>query len=174
MGSETSWTDWTEPPFFFFLFFPLNNCWQELAWAKMVLHRIAQVQIVVGSIRCQSMRPRLQWGCPSNPRSTFRGDHEAFTVVPQVRVGSLSSQNPQAFVHFLAINALSKICLVVQPKRDHVLHVTFPKEWKTSDLYQLFSAFGKWRTSTDGLWPILLLFQFRWSEGYVSVALAWA
>lgn len=32
---------------------------------------------------------------------------------------------------------------VVQPKRDHVLYVTFPKEWKTSDLYQLFSAFGK-------------------------------
>lgn len=31
----------------------------------------------------------------------------------------------------------------VQPKRDNVLYVTFPKEWKTSDLYQLFSAFGK-------------------------------
>ncbi|XP_012308647.1 poly(A)-specific ribonuclease PARN isoform X2 [Aotus nancymaae] len=30
----------------------------------------------------------------------------------------------------------------LEPKRDHVLHVTFPKEWKTSDLYQLFSAFG--------------------------------
>lgn len=30
----------------------------------------------------------------------------------------------------------------LQPKRDHVLHVTFPKEWKSSDLYQLFSAFG--------------------------------
>ncbi|XP_075035890.1 poly(A)-specific ribonuclease PARN isoform X2 [Mixophyes fleayi] len=28
------------------------------------------------------------------------------------------------------------------PKRDNVLHVAFPKEWKTSDLYQLFSAFG--------------------------------
>ncbi|XP_069761188.1 poly(A)-specific ribonuclease PARN isoform X2 [Narcine bancroftii] len=27
----------------------------------------------------------------------------------------------------------------LQPKRDHVLHVRFPKEWKTSDLYQLFS-----------------------------------
>ncbi|KAG7262927.1 hypothetical protein CRUP_018930 [Coryphaenoides rupestris] len=27
----------------------------------------------------------------------------------------------------------------LQPKRDHVLYVTFPKEWKTSDLYQLFS-----------------------------------
>lgn len=32
---------------------------------------------------------------------------------------------------------------IVQPNRDHVLYVTFPKEWKTSDLYQLFSAFGK-------------------------------
>nr|XP_004652333.2 poly(A)-specific ribonuclease PARN [Jaculus jaculus] len=30
----------------------------------------------------------------------------------------------------------------LQPKRDHVLHVTFPREWRTSDLYQLFSAFG--------------------------------
>ncbi|KAM6156271.1 poly(A)-specific ribonuclease PARN [Rhynchocyon petersi] len=30
----------------------------------------------------------------------------------------------------------------LQPKRDHVLHVTFPKEWKSRDLYQLFSAFG--------------------------------
>ncbi|OPJ79429.1 hypothetical protein AV530_009522 [Patagioenas fasciata monilis] len=35
----------------------------------------------------------------------------------------------------------------VQPKRDHVLHVTFPKEWKTSDLYQLFSAFGNIQVS---------------------------
>ncbi|KAF3852591.1 hypothetical protein F7725_005946 [Dissostichus mawsoni] len=31
---------------------------------------------------------------------------------------------------------------LVTPKRDHVLYVTFPKEWKTSDLYQLFSAFA--------------------------------
>uniref|UniRef100_A0A6Q2Y1H7 Poly(A)-specific ribonuclease PARN n=1 Tax=Esox lucius TaxID=8010 RepID=A0A6Q2Y1H7_ESOLU len=35
----------------------------------------------------------------------------------------------------------------VQPKRDHVLYVTFPKEWKTSDLYQLFSAFGNIQVS---------------------------
>ncbi|XP_063790390.1 poly(A)-specific ribonuclease PARN isoform X2 [Pseudophryne corroboree] len=28
------------------------------------------------------------------------------------------------------------------PKRDNVLHVAFPKAWKTSDLYQLFSAFA--------------------------------
>ncbi|XP_071616952.1 poly(A)-specific ribonuclease PARN isoform X3 [Heliangelus exortis] len=35
----------------------------------------------------------------------------------------------------------------LQPKRDHVLHVTFPKEWKTSDLYQLFSAFGNIQVS---------------------------
>ncbi|XP_073447184.1 poly(A)-specific ribonuclease PARN isoform X2 [Aquarana catesbeiana] len=33
------------------------------------------------------------------------------------------------------------------PKRDNVLHVTFPKEWKTSDLYQLFSAFGNIQVS---------------------------
>ncbi|ROJ26346.1 Poly(A)-specific ribonuclease PARN [Anabarilius grahami] len=36
---------------------------------------------------------------------------------------------------------------LVQPKRDHVLYVTFPKEWKTSDLYQLFSAFGNIQVS---------------------------
>lgn len=36
----------------------------------------------------------------------------------------------------------------VQPKRDNVLYVTFPKEWKTSDLYQLFSAFGKASSAT--------------------------
>ncbi|XP_064415099.1 poly(A)-specific ribonuclease PARN isoform X1 [Latimeria chalumnae] len=35
----------------------------------------------------------------------------------------------------------------LQPKRDHVLHVTFPKQWKTSDLYQLFSAFGNIQVS---------------------------
>ncbi|XP_072275129.1 poly(A)-specific ribonuclease PARN [Pyxicephalus adspersus] len=39
------------------------------------------------------------------------------------------------------------------PKRDHVLHVTFPREWKSFDVYQLFSAFGKidmsWIDSTS-------------------------
>ncbi|KAA0721650.1 Poly(A)-specific ribonuclease PARN [Triplophysa tibetana] len=35
----------------------------------------------------------------------------------------------------------------LQPKRDHVLYVTFPKEWKTCDLYQLFSAFGNIQVS---------------------------
>uniref|UniRef100_A0A4W3HR74 Poly(A)-specific ribonuclease PARN n=1 Tax=Callorhinchus milii TaxID=7868 RepID=A0A4W3HR74_CALMI len=35
----------------------------------------------------------------------------------------------------------------LKPKRDHVLHVRFPKEWKTSDLYQLFSAFGNIQVS---------------------------
>ncbi|CAG2163274.1 unnamed protein product [Oppiella nova] len=28
------------------------------------------------------------------------------------------------------------------PNRDHVFHVTFPKEWKTNELFHLFSAFG--------------------------------
>ncbi|XP_071953406.1 poly(A)-specific ribonuclease PARN-like isoform X1 [Antedon mediterranea] len=30
----------------------------------------------------------------------------------------------------------------LQPSRNHVFHVTFPKEWRTSDLHQLFSPFG--------------------------------
>uniref|UniRef100_A0A8C7HV87 Poly(A)-specific ribonuclease PARN n=1 Tax=Oncorhynchus kisutch TaxID=8019 RepID=A0A8C7HV87_ONCKI len=38
-------------------------------------------------------------------------------------------------------------CVLLWPKRDHVLYVTFPKEWKTSDLYQLFSAFGNIQVS---------------------------
>lgn len=46
------------------------------------------------------------------------------------------------FLSFFFCPLISSV-LTVQPKRDHVLYVTFPKEWKTSDLYQLFSAFGK-------------------------------
>ena len=30
----------------------------------------------------------------------------------------------------------------VIPNRDHVFHMTFPKEWKTTELSQMFSAFG--------------------------------
>ena len=33
--------------------------------------------------------------------------------------------------------------LSVQPSRDHVFHITFPKEWKFSDINNLFSPFGK-------------------------------
>uniref|UniRef100_A0AAY4B700 Poly(A)-specific ribonuclease RNA-binding domain-containing protein n=1 Tax=Denticeps clupeoides TaxID=299321 RepID=A0AAY4B700_9TELE len=46
------------------------------------------------------------------------------------------------------ISAKSKL---IEPfhNKDHVLYVTFPKEWKTSDLYQLFSAFGNPCTCTS-------------------------
>lgn len=70
-------------------------------------------------------------------------------MILQVSLGSVSLTNHWSGVPFSAIKLSSKICFVVQPKRDHVLHVTFPKEWKTSDLYQLFSAFGKSRISID-------------------------
>ncbi|KAK2169445.1 hypothetical protein LSH36_10g14010 [Paralvinella palmiformis] len=30
----------------------------------------------------------------------------------------------------------------VKPDRDHIFHVRFPKDWKTSDISQLFSQFG--------------------------------
>lgn len=33
--------------------------------------------------------------------------------------------------------------ILVVPSRNHVFHVTFPKEWKTTDVSQLFSAYGK-------------------------------
>ncbi|CAN8002726.1 unnamed protein product, partial [Ixodes hexagonus] len=43
----------------------------------------------------------------------------------------------------------------VQPVRDHVLHVTFPKEWQTSDLTQLFNTYGyvtvHWLNDTEAL-----------------------
>ncbi|XKL67209.1 hypothetical protein PGB90_010629 [Kerria lacca] len=29
-----------------------------------------------------------------------------------------------------------------KPSRNHVFHITFPKEWKTSDIVQLFNAYG--------------------------------
>lgn len=61
-----------------------------------------------------------------------------------------------SFFLYLFILSTKRCCLIlqisvgflrlassVQPNRDHVLYVTFPKEWKTSDLYQLFSAFGE-------------------------------
>ncbi|TRY79724.1 hypothetical protein TCAL_13099 [Tigriopus californicus] len=35
----------------------------------------------------------------------------------------------------------------ISPNRDHVFHVTFPSEWKTSDLVNLFSAFGNVQVS---------------------------
>lgn len=79
------------------------------------------------------------------PKNTLRSCLviESFTAVLQVRLELVLLKNHWEIIHFSAVNLLSKTCLLVQPKRDHVLHVTFPKEWKTSDLYQLFSAFGK-------------------------------
>ncbi|XP_075558259.1 poly(A)-specific ribonuclease PARN-like isoform X1 [Dermacentor variabilis] len=41
----------------------------------------------------------------------------------------------------------------VIPSRSHVLHVTFPPEWRANDLYQLFNSFGQiaihWINSTQ-------------------------
>ena len=79
------------------------------------------------------------------------GNCKALVIILQVSLASVSLTNHWSAVRFSAINLSSKICFVVQPKRDHVLHVTFPKEWKTSDLYQLFSAFGKSSISIDVL-----------------------
>ncbi len=31
----------------------------------------------------------------------------------------------------------------MEPPRDHVFHVTFPKDWKLQDLFQLFKNYGK-------------------------------
>lgn len=32
---------------------------------------------------------------------------------------------------------------LANPSRDHVFHITFPKEWKHSDISNLFSPFGE-------------------------------
>lgn len=31
----------------------------------------------------------------------------------------------------------------VNPSRDHVFHLSFPQEWKSTDISQLFAQFGK-------------------------------
>lgn len=31
---------------------------------------------------------------------------------------------------------------LANPNRDHIFHMTFPKEWKFNDINQLFSPFG--------------------------------
>lgn len=64
------------------------------------------------------------------------------------------------------MSVFPKLASSVQPNRDHVLYVTFPKEWKTSDLYQLFSAFGKMVTLPEKMHEFSLnlplsLFYFR-------------
>lgn len=58
---------------------------------------------------------------------------------------NLKSLSPLLYIHLAPhlFSVLISSAPPVQPKRDHVLYVTFPKEWKTSDLYQLFSAFGE-------------------------------
>uniref|UniRef100_A0A671TUH8 Poly(A)-specific ribonuclease PARN n=1 Tax=Sparus aurata TaxID=8175 RepID=A0A671TUH8_SPAAU len=58
-------------------------------------------------------------------------------------ISTVATSSPHLLLFFLSISSLP----TVQPKRDHVLYVTFPKEWKTSDLYQLFSAFGNIQVS---------------------------
>nr|CAH7723024.1 unnamed protein product [Callosobruchus chinensis] len=45
-------------------------------------------------------------------------------------------------VNVLDLSNTSKIFFIVNPPRDHVFHLSFPKEWKTNDISQLFSPFG--------------------------------
>lgn len=39
------------------------------------------------------------------------------------------------------------VFLSANPNRDHILHITFPKEWRFNDISQLFSPFGKLQNS---------------------------
>ncbi|XP_043944850.1 poly(A)-specific ribonuclease PARN [Protopterus annectens] len=71
----------------------------------------------------------------------------SFLTPPKLRVSS-RSKIVEPFFNKLFLMRVMDIPYVnlqgpdLQPKRENVLHVSFPKEWKTSDLYQLFSAFG--------------------------------
>ena len=52
----------------------------------------------------------------------------------------------------------------VVPNRDHVFHFTFPKEWKTNELTQMFSAFGgasiHWLNDTSAFCALKDPFQY--------------
>ncbi|KAM7147783.1 poly(A)-specific ribonuclease PARN isoform 5-T5 [Molossus nigricans] len=79
--------------------------------------------------------------------TNYLGTHCSFLSPPEIHV-SARSKLIEPFINKLFLMRVMDIPYLnlegpdLQPKRDHVLHVTFPKEWKTSDLYQLFSAFG--------------------------------
>ncbi|XP_067115164.1 poly(A)-specific ribonuclease PARN [Osmerus mordax] len=75
-----------------------------------------------------------------------------FLTPPKAHIGSHSKLiepffNKLFLMRIIDIPYLNISGPDLQPKRDHVLYVTFPKEWKTSDLYQLFSAFGNIQVS---------------------------
>lgn len=64
--------------------------------------------------------------------------------------------------------------LLANPSRDHVFHITFPKEWKHTDISQLFSPFGKYcidtnkteltfKLTSDTIWQFLFT-----GGGYIS------
>ncbi|XP_066130899.1 poly(A)-specific ribonuclease PARN [Saccopteryx bilineata] len=71
----------------------------------------------------------------------------SFLSPPKIHVSS-RSKLIEPFINKLFLMRIMDIPYLnlegpdLQPNRDHVLHVTFPKEWKTSNLYQLFNAFG--------------------------------
>ncbi|XP_044586480.1 poly(A)-specific ribonuclease PARN-like isoform X1 [Cotesia glomerata] len=86
--------------------------------------------------------------------ANFLGASES-TPVPMVLPGSELLKPFINKLTMLRLKDFSFINLVgadPQPSRSHVFHVTFPKEWKLSNLQQLFSPFGgafiSWLTET--------------------------
>ncbi|XP_071813043.1 poly(A)-specific ribonuclease PARN-like isoform X2 [Apostichopus japonicus] len=61
---------------------------------------------------------------------------------------SPTSQLMEPFMNKLAVHMISElpylnlIGLDLSPDRSHLFHVTFPKEWRSSDLHHLFSSVG--------------------------------
>lgn len=55
----------------------------------------------------------------------------------------------------------------VLPSRDHVFHVTFPKEWKAPDLYQLFSPFGKLAVFAKFFFLLIILIGFFFNDLFI-------
>ncbi|XP_060064209.1 poly(A)-specific ribonuclease PARN-like isoform X2 [Ylistrum balloti] len=78
--------------------------------------------------------------CMSNFLGTFQNPSQ--NIVPP------SSPLIQPFINKLFLMRVHDIPYLnlagkdLTPNRDHVFHLTFPKEWKTSDLIHLFSPFG--------------------------------
>ncbi|XP_033105063.1 poly(A)-specific ribonuclease PARN-like [Anneissia japonica] len=81
-----------------------------------------------------------------------------FMDPPKQRV-SPSSQFLEPFmnkIHLMRSNDIPYLNLNgpdLQPSRNHVFHVTFPKEWRIGDLHRLFSPFGSiyvaWISDTE-------------------------
>lgn len=55
---------------------------------------------------------------------------------------NLSGDDSNYYLVFIINFFVLLFKFLVKPARDHVFYLIFPKNWKTSDIIQLFSPFG--------------------------------